>query len=220
MSDPDRNETKAHVWIVDDHKDVGDSLVDLLQIEGWDAACFYDAESFIKSDAMECGGIIFLDFFLPGLSSLEVLERLKVQPNDFAVVLISGVHDIPNVVAGMRAGALDFLTKPVAPDALRKALANCQDYLADQEAFRDRIRDARGRLDRLTGREAEVLELMVQGMQNKEIAHSLDISQRTAETHRARVMSKMEARNLAHLFQLMIQARLGVDAPINGEVEE
>jgi two-component system response regulator FixJ len=150
---------------------------------------------------------------MPDMNGLELQQHLAKLGSPLAVILMTGHADVPMAVNAMRAGAFDFLEKPFADDALtgsvRRALAHAQAQGRARAARPADAADVARRLELLTPREREVLDHLVLGSPHKVIAHALEISPRTVEVHRARIMQKMAARNLAHLVQLMLTGGQG-----------
>jgi len=199
------------VYIVDDEPLVCDALAELVGLDGWRAETFSCADDFLAVCAGVDGGCLLLDLFLPEMSGLELHEAIHQQSEKFAVILMSGRGSIPAVVEAMRLGAIDFLEKPFGRDALRTALERGRAYLMERATVAAARDAAAARFSKLTSREREVMKLMLKGHQNKEIAWMLGISQRTAESHRAHVMTKSDTRNLAQLLQLFSASGLTLD---------
>jgi len=190
------------VFVVDDDPDVCESLAELVALEGLEVEIFRSARAFLLSDAAERGGSLLLDVRMPEMSGLDLQEEIYRRSECLAIVLMSGYATIPTAVQGMRLGAIDFLEKPFSREALRQALSTCQSALTECAREKRRQDAAARRFSSLTGREREVLLLMLAGHPNKLIAHHLNISQRTAEAHRAQIMTKTKTRNLVQLLQL------------------
>lgn len=197
----------ATVFIVDDDEGVRESMAVLLEAHGLTARTFADGSSFLAAVAPGDRGCVLLDIRLPDIIGLIVQAKLKERGIPLAVVMITAFGDVPLAVAAMRAGATDFLEKPFADDVLvasvRAALERADAVaVADEDAAR-----ITARLAQLTPREHEVLERLVAGSQNKQIAYDLGISPRTVEIHRARVMEKMQAGSLSQLVRQVLTAR-------------
>lgn len=188
------------VHIVDDDDALRDSLSAVLGRRGYAVSGFPDGRSFLEVVDRTRAGCVLLDVRLPDMSGLDVLgQTTKLAPH-LAVVMLTGHGDVPLAVAAMKAGAVDFVEKPVRADALEAVIETAMGakVSADPELM--------NRIAALTPREREVLDHLVVGRANKEIARVLGISPRTAEVHRARVMSKMEADSLSHLVRMAIEA--------------
>ncbi|MGE5414999.1 MAG: response regulator transcription factor [Syntrophomonadaceae bacterium] len=195
------------VFVVDDDPAVRKSLWRLLRSRGFEVTTFASAEEFLERLEPDAGGCAVLDVAMPGLDGLALQQRLAERHVPLPIVFLTGRGDIPASVKAMKAGAEDFLTKPVDErvlfEALRRALEGGRKA---REAAR-RLDDARGRLDALTPREREVLDGVVAGRLNKQIAGDLGISEKTVKVHRARVMEKLGAGSVAELVRLADSAK-------------
>ena len=192
------------IFVVDDDDAVRDALRLLLKSVGLTPTLFESASEFLRIYEPEQPGCLVLDVRMPGMSGLELQHELNIRGAMIPVIFITGHGDVPMAVQAMQHGAFDFLQKPFRDqdliDCIQRALATDQkNRLALKE--RDRVRR---RLDSLTPREHEVLALMIRGKPNKLIASDLGLSQRTVETHRARVMGKSEASSLAQLVRMVM----------------
>ncbi len=194
------------VFVVDDDEAVRDSLSLLLETAGHRVEAFESGPKLLAALTSEKRGCVIADVRMPGMDGLELQEQLLARRIKLPVIIITGHGDVPIAVRAMKAGAIDFVEKPFADDTILEAIR-----LALAEA--DRARKERGpvseiddRLAQLTQRERDVLQAMVAGHPNKVIAHLLQISPRTVEIHRARVMDKMAARSLSHLVRMALQA--------------
>ena len=194
------------VFVVDDDVAVCTSLRLLLRSVGLPAVTCASAAEFLAQFDPDCPGCIVLDIRMPGMSGIELQQVLNERHSITPIVFITGHGDVPMAVEAMQAGAIDFIQKPFRDqellDRINRALSSDQALRAELGG-RDGIRQ---RMARLTPREREVLELVTQGKANKVIAADLDVSQRTVEIHRARVMEKMGAGSLAHLVRMVIEA--------------
>jgi FixJ family two-component response regulator len=189
------------IHIVDDDEALRDSLVWLLESNDYRVAQYESAEAFLKAYRPEMAGCLVLDVRMPGMSGLELYERLRERHATLPVVFITGHGDVPMAVSVLKKGAVDFIEKPFSDRDMLKLIDQC---LTTERENRERLRQDAAvarRLDHLTGREMEVLELIIAGRLNKQIADDLGISIKTVEVHRARVMEKMEASSLAELVQ-------------------
>ena len=192
------------VFVVDDDDAVRSSLRLLLKSVGQPAEAFGSAQAFLDAFDPDRPGCLVLDIRMPGMSGLELQQKLNAMHAITPIVFITGHGDVPMAVEAMQNGAVDFIQKPFRDQdlldrinqALEKDKANRTGLLA-----RDEIRR---RMATLTPREREVLDLVTQGKANKVVAGDLDVSQRTVEIHRARVMEKMEASSLAHLVRMVL----------------
>jgi hypothetical protein len=199
------------VFVVDDDEAVRTSLKLLLRSVGLPVETFTSAQEFLDRFDADRPGCLVLDIRMPGMSGLELQEHLNAMHAMIPVVFITGHGDVPMAVEAMQHGAVDFIQKPFRDqdliDRINQALEKDRENRAglhERDNIRTRIAD-------LTPREREVLDLVSAGKANKVIASDLDVSQRTVEIHRARVMEKMGASSLAHLVRMVIAA--GEDLP-------
>jgi RNA polymerase sigma factor (sigma-70 family) len=192
------------VFIVDDDDAVRASLGFLLKSVGIAATSLASAQAFLAAYDPLQPGCLLLDIRMPGMSGLELQQQLNLRGAINPVIFITGHGDVPMAVAAMKDGAFDFVQKPFRDqdliDRVQRALARDQE---NRMALSQHSK-IRTRLESLTPREREVLELMTRGKPNKVMAADLGISQRTVEIHRARVMEKMEARSLAQAVRMMM----------------
>jgi len=190
------------VFIVDDDVSVRESLELLVRNENWKPQTFVSAQEFLNHPRTPVPSCLVLDLSLPGLSGLELQKQLAAQHIDMPIIFITGYGDVPKSVQAMKAGALEFLTKPLDNDALigaiRKALERSRLALA-QDA---EMQELRARYASLTSRERQVMALVVSGLLNKQVGGELGISEITVKAHRGQVMQKMKADSLATLVKL------------------
>ena len=189
------------VYIVDDDDAVCDSLCFLLKSVGITGNGFSSGNEFLEAYDPDWQGCILLDIRMPGISGMEVQRQLAERNCSLPIIFITGHGDIPMAVEAMHLGAYDFIQKPFHDqellDRIQQALATYRDS-QDELTLR---KDVQERYEKLTPREKEVMEAVVRGHANKVIAMDLELSQRTVEIHRARVMEKMQARSLASLVK-------------------
>lgn len=201
------NEQQPTVYIVDDDDAVRDSLADLVDSVGLPTREFASAQAFLEAYDPNRSGCLVLDIRMPGMSGLDLQDRLCDLQSSLPIIFITGHGDIPMAVRAMQRGAVDFIQKPFRDqellDRINQALEKGTQTLALQEA-RNEVSD---RIHSLTHREREVMEMIVEGRANKVIAIDLGLSQRTVELHRARVMEKMHARSLADLVRMVMRLR-------------
>ncbi|HET9652380.1 MAG TPA: response regulator [Usitatibacter sp.] len=193
------------VFIVDDDPSVRDSLALRLGIEGYRTETFADAESFLQSMDAGRAGCVVADLKLPGASGTELQAELQRRGIRIPVIIITAHGDVASARTAFQARAVDFLSKPFDTAQLLHAL--CAAFEREERRLKG---DEARRLDstklaRLTTREREVLERVAQGLHAKEIAEEMGISPRTVEVHRARIMEKLDARNVAELVRLVVR---------------
>lgn len=198
--------SEHEIFIVDDDPAVRDSLAVLLEVEGYRVRVFDSAESFLEAWTPQLQGGLLLDVRMPGMDGLELLERLNKLGNHLPVVVMTGHGDVPLAVRSMKLGALDFIEKPLSDTLLLEAVRTMIAYEKERQERCREQQEIAARLAELTPRERDVLEKLVLGQPNKVIAYELDISARTVEVHRARVMEKMKAKSLSHLVRMALQA--------------
>jgi FixJ family two-component response regulator len=196
------------VFIVDDDESFLRSVSRLLRAAGYFVQAFDSAEKFLEQLAPEMSGCVLADLQMPGLNGLELQEALAKSANPLPVVFLSAQGDIPTTVQAMRRGAEDFLTK-LSPkekllDAVRRALARG----AQERSERVRLQKLRVRFDALTPREMEVLEHVVRGKMNKQIADDLGINERTVKLHRTNLTRTLQVQSVAELTRLVEKAGL------------
>jgi RNA polymerase sigma factor (sigma-70 family) len=194
------------VFVVDDDEGMRASLSALLGVEGIAVETYGSAEAFLAAYDSARPGCLLLDLQMPGMDGLELLDRLAVRGVGLPTVFLTGHGSVSSSVRAMKAGAVDFLEKPLDPPTL---LANVRaalerDAVAREE--RERRADVLARLAQLTPREREVMRLMVAGLSCKEIAKTLAISHRTVEIHRSRVFTKLDAGSLPELIAKALQS--------------
>lgn len=190
------------VYIVDDDQAIRHAMALLMRSVGLDYEIFHSADEFLAGHTNDMAGCLILDIRMPGLGGLELQEKLIELGSTLPIIFITGYGDVPMAVAAMQKGAVDFIQKPFRDedllDRLAEALKTDQETRLAQEEKAEILK----RIEKLTVREREVLDLVVTGKLNKVIAHELGVSQRTVEIHRARAMEKMEARSLADLVRM------------------
>ena len=203
------------IFVVDDDDAVRASLNALLETAGYRTTEFESGIDFLDFPDTGLGACLLLDIKMPGLDGLEVQRRLNERGVTLPVVIITGHGDIAMAVQAMRAGAADFLEKPVSRGRLLESIARAIDTARDARQDQRQRSDIGTRIDALTERERQVLERLVMGRTNKIVAHELGISSRTIEVYRRNVMSKMGADSLSHLVRMTLVA--GID-PLGDEV--
>ena len=200
---------KPIVFIVDDDLSVRESLALQMKNEGWQAETFASAQEFLARSPATGPNCLLLDMILPVISGLELQRLIADEWTVTPIIFITGHGDIPRTVQALKAGAVEFLTKPLRDEvllpAIRHALARSQSALNHKAEF-DTLRS---RYESLTHREQQVMQLVVSGLPNKHIADELRISEITVKAHRGRVMQKMSADSLAELVKMAGRLRLG-----------
>lgn len=200
--------TEPTVFVVDDDDAVRDSLTILLESAGYRAKPYGSGRALLEAVGPEARGCIIADVRMPGMDGLELQQALAQRGVGLPVIIMTGHGDVPIAVRAMKAGAIDFVEKPFAEDAILSAVASAMQR--GQQTSRGSALGSNAaaleRLSQLTPRERDVLEALVAGHPNKVIAHRLQISPRTVEIHRARIMEKMAARSLSHLVRVSLSA--------------
>ena len=197
------------VFIVDDDEAVRESLALLLDSIGQQCGSFTSAVDFLHNYNQDMAGCIVLDIRMPGMNGLELQKKLNEISSILPIIFVTGHGDVPMAVEAMQHGAVDFIQKPYREQDL---LDKINQALALDEKQRQALQERHSiveKLESLTPREKEVMEMMVDGKANKVIAIDLGISQRTVEIHRARVMEKMETHSLAHLVKMVLAVEKG-----------
>jgi len=194
------------VYIVEDDAAMRDSLSLMLGLLGFSTVSFESAEAFLDTYRDEWVGCVVADLRLPGLSGLELQASLRARGKKLPFVIITGHGDVKSARAAFQSEAVDFIEKPFDEAELRVAIEKGFDKESQRIRRAEAGNDQALKLAKLTQREREVLELVGKGLHAKEIAASLDISARTVEVHKARLMSKLEARNVSELVRFALAA--------------
>jgi two-component system response regulator FixJ len=189
------------VFLIDDEASVRQALASMLSTYDFAVEAFASADAFLAAHGNVDGGCVVADVRMPGMSGLDLQRELARRGSPLPVVLVTGHGDIPMAVAALKAGAQDFLEKPVDDEALVAAIHRALATSVRRQEAASAVAALRGRHARLTAREAQVMALVVAGHSNVSIAGQLGLSQRTVEHYRAQVMIKMEAASLAALVQ-------------------
>jgi FixJ family two-component response regulator len=207
------SETKPVVFVVDDDVSVRESLAALIANVGYRVEVFASAETFLAYPWQRLTGCLILDVSLPDLSGLELQKRLASQ-DALPIIFITGHGDIPMTVRAMKAGAVEFLTKPCGSEVILGAIANAVERSRTASHERAILQALRDRYDLLTMRERQVMASVVQGLLNKQVGANLGISEITVKAHRGAVMAKMGARSLPDLVNMA--GRLGLPSAGRG----
>lgn len=192
----------ALVHIVDDDEGIRKSLIMLMETESIAACAYTSAEEFLEQCDAHGPGCLVLDLRMPGMSGLELLQRLRSTDNDIPAILVSAHAEVPDAVRGMKLGAVDLLQKPVEPAALIEAIRRSLQLSESHARSRAESHAIRQRFERLTARERQLLKHIVEGLVNKQIAVQMGISVKTVANHRASLMTKSGAANAADLARL------------------
>jgi FixJ family two-component response regulator len=197
------------VFVVDDDISVRESLELLILSAGWQPETFATAEDFLARSRIDVPSCLILDVALPNLSGLDLQKRI-VDRADMPIIFITGYGDVPTTVQAMKAGAVEFLTKPLADDVLENAIRQAIERSRTSLAHKAELRALRDCHAALTPREREIMGLVVSGLLNKQIATKLGISEITVKAHRGRIMRKMQVKSLADL----VRVAAALDVPL------
>lgn len=200
-------QTPPIVHIVDDDRAIRDSLKFLMKSVGFESQTYESAETFLDQADFDRPGCLVVDIRMQGMSGLELQQVLNERSIHLPVIVITGHGDIPMAVQAMKAGAIDFLEKPFDNEFLVMRIRQCLKEATKKQDKESKTAKAKAQLAQLTPREVEVMNLLVAGKHNKVIANELNISVRTAEAHRAKVMSKLQADSLSDIVRIaLVQA--------------
>lgn len=206
---PAEREPVVTVYVVGDNGSVREPLEALIGRAGWPVETFASAHEFLDKTGTSDTGCIILDISLSGPGDLELQERLVRDPMNFPIIFITDHGDVPTAVRAMKAGAIEFLTKPLVDEFLLGAIEEAVRH--SRKAFEERssLAPLRTDFDSLSNRERQVMTLVVKGLMNKQVGHHLGISEITVKAHRGQVMRKMRARSFAEL--VIMAAKLGIN---------
>ena len=196
------------VFVVDDDISVRESLESLIRSEGWQPETFASAQEFLDRPQALVPGCLVLDISLPGLNGLELQERLSAAGTSMPIIFITGHRDVPMTVKAMKAGAVEFLTKPFSDDVLLRAIRAAIERSRVALSRDAEIQVLRDCYASLSPRERQVMALVVSGLLNKQVGGELGISEITVKAHRGKVMQKMKADSFAELVKMDARLRL------------
>ncbi len=198
--------SKPIVHIVDDDSAIRDALSFLMKSIGFESNAYASAEAFLNQADLDRPGCLVVDVRMHGISGLELQQVLNERSINLPVIIITGHGDVPMAVQAMKAGAVDFLEKPYDNDVLIARIRQSLDDAKNEQDKESRTAEAKALVAQLTPREVEVMNLLVAGKHNKLIANELNISVRTAEAHRAKVMKKLQADSLSDVVRVALNA--------------
>jgi len=187
---------------------VRESLELLIQNEGWQPKTFASAQEFLDQRRAAVPSCLVLDLSLPGLDGLQLQKRVAIQQPEIPIIFITGHGDIPKTVEAMKAGAVEFLTKPFNDEVLLTAIQRALGRSRHTLAHNAELKELRDRYESLTPRERQVMALVVSGLLNKQIGGELGISEKTVKAHRGQVMQKMKANSVAELVKMADKLQL------------
>ena len=219
------SQTPPIVFVVDDDVSVRESLESLIRCEGWVPETYASAQEFLARPQVFVPSCLVLDVSLPGLNGLDLQKRVAAERSDMPIIFITGYGDVPMTVRAMKAGAVEFLTKPFSNEVLLSAIRQALERSRLLMCRDAEMRTLRECYQSLTGRERQVMVLIVSGMLNKLVANELGISEITVKAHRGRVMQKMKAGSFADLVKIAQKLRVARassapssprESPVNG----
>jgi FixJ family two-component response regulator len=200
------------VFVIDDDASVRESLELLIEIAGWRVESFASAQEFLARPRAQVPTCLILDVTLPNSNGLELQQRLSVDRPDMPIIFITGRGNVPMAVRAMKAGAVEFLTKPIDDDAVLDAIEHALARSRDVREHETKMTTLRGSYASLTTRERQVMMLVASGLLNKQVGGELGISEITVKAHRGQVMRKMHAGSLPALVNMVMSLGLGSTA--------
>lgn len=200
------------VYVVEDDEAVRDSLELLLKSDDKPVKTYESATAFLKDYSDSMAGCIVLDIRMPGMDGMELQKKLNEKHAILPIIFVTGHGDVPMAVDAMKEGAVDFIQKPYREEALLEKIEAALKQDLEQRKSLDEKQEIIRRIKSLTPREHEIMDRMIAGQANKVIAIELEISQRTVEIHRSRVMHKMGTHSLAHLVRMVLSVKDRIDA--------
>ena len=210
LSSSSMNHIPPTVFVVDDDVSVRESLESLIRVAGWQPQVFASAQEFLAHPRALFPSCLVLDVTLPDLNGLELQKRVASDRSNMPIIFITGYGDVPMTVRAMKAGAVEFLTKPFSDDVLLNAIQNAIERSHTALGHETAIRGLKECYASLTPREREVMALVVTGRLNKQVGSELGISEITVKTHRGNVMRKMKADSLPDLVKMAARLRLAL----------
>jgi two-component system response regulator FixJ len=204
-------ETRQTVYVVEDDEAVRDSLELLLKSDGKAVRTYENANAFLKDYSDDMAGCIVLDIRMPGMDGMELQKKLNEKHSLLPIIFVTGHGDVPMAVDAMKEGAVDFIQKPYREEALLEKIESALEKDLEQRKTLGEKQEIVRRIKTLTPRESEIMDRMIAGQANKVIAIELEISQRTVEIHRSRVMHKMGTHSLAHLVRMVLSVKDLID---------
>jgi FixJ family two-component response regulator len=205
-------DSQQTVYVVEDDEAVRDSLELLLKSDGKPVKTYDNANAFLKDYAESMAGCIVLDIRMPGMDGMELQKKLNEKHSILPIIFVTGHGDVPMAVDAMKEGAIDFIQKPYREEALLEKIDAALAQDVEQRKTLGEKQEILRRVKSLTPREHEIMDRMIEGQANKVIAIELEISQRTVEIHRSRVMHKMGTHSLAHLVRMILSVKDLIDA--------
>ena len=209
---------KPIVFVVDDDVSVRESLELLINNEGWQSKTFASAQEFLDSPRAVVPSCLLLDISLPGLNGLELQKRVAVERTEMPIIFITGYGDVPKTVQAMKAGAVEFLTKPFNDEVLLTGIQQALEKSRLALIREGEMQELRNHYASLTPREREVMTLVVSGLLNKQVGGELGISEITVKAHRGQVMQKMKANSVADLVKMAARLQRSAGMALSGAV--
>ena len=197
-------QSQAIVRVVDDDPDVRRSWQFVIEGEGWNVLTYASALEFLDKDSPFTPGCLVLDVRMPGMSGIELQHEMKLRGDTLPIIFISAHGDIDMAVNTLKAGAIDFLQKPVDDQRLLRTIENAVSHNLAQRRGKREVTDFRNRLESLTQREREVIRMVAQGYSNKEVAREYGISEKTVQVHRGSAYRKLDLHNAAEIARLLM----------------
>lgn len=204
-------DSQQTVYVVEDDEAVRDSLELLLKSDSKSVKTYADAHAFLKDYSEKMAGCIVLDIRMPGMDGMELQKKLNSKHSILPIIFVTGHGDVPMAVDAMKEGAVDFIQKPYREEALLEKIDAALEQDVEQRKTLGEKQEIMRRVKTLTPREHEIMDRMIEGQANKVIAIELEISQRTVEIHRSRVMHKMGTHSLAHLVRMILSVKDRID---------